>query len=73
MTTELIKLTGTHVFSGKKIEIKFVIRRNKGERPIDVLLDNYDLGGVHVHKVTKLKMPRVTVVDAATWATAPRR
>jgi hypothetical protein len=59
---EFFKLTGHHVMTGKKLALVFMLTRRRNQRPIDVILANYDLGGVHVTKVVKMRMSRVKPV-----------
>jgi hypothetical protein len=66
MKLELIKAIMTHVFTGKKIEMIFLIRRRKGETLQDALLSSFDLGGMHIHKVTKMRMRRKAILVSQT-------
>ena len=52
---ELYQLKGTHVMTGKKYTLTLLVNRRKDQRPIDVIVDNLDLGGMHVHSVVKVK------------------
>lgn len=59
---EIFEVSGLHVFSGKEFRMYFLVRRRKGQRPIDALLDVMDLGGVHINNVSRVpanKLPRV--------------
>lgn len=63
---ELYQLKGTHIMTGKKYVLTVLLKRRKDQRPIDVVLDNMDLGGMHVHSVIKINAGRlrpVTVIE----------
>jgi hypothetical protein len=59
---EFFKLTGHHVMTGKKLTLVFMLARRKNQRPVDVILANYDLGGVHITRITKMRMSRIKPV-----------
>lgn len=59
---EFYEVRGHHVMSGKDIKIQLAIRRAKSRRPIDVILENIDLGGVHVTAVKKIPASRIPPV-----------
>lgn len=59
---EVYRLKGHHVFSGKDIDMVFLVRRRKHQRPIDVIMREVDLGGVHITDIKRIpssKLPRV--------------
>ena len=64
---EVYELTGYHVFTGKDVRILFLLVLRKNQRPIDVILDTFDLGGIHVKKlkkITKGRLPRAIAIDS---------
>lgn len=59
---EVFELKGWHVLTGKDLKIVFLLRRRKGTRPIDAILDVFDLGGVHVTSIKKIPLRRLPKV-----------
>jgi hypothetical protein len=52
---EVYKLEGHHVMTGRQVKMTFLVVRRRNKRPIDMILDKFDLGGIHVTKVTKMQ------------------
>ena len=65
-TLELVRLNGTQVMTGKKVEMIFLVKRRSGERLIDAIINNFNLGGLHVHKVTKMRLHKKVMLVSAT-------
>ena len=65
-TMEIVKMIATHVFTGKKMELVFLINRRKGERLIDPILRDMNLGGMYVQKVTKMRPRKKTILLSQT-------
>lgn len=59
---EAFELKGWHVLTGKEFQVLFLLRRRKGQRPIDAILDVFDLGGVHVTSIKKVPTRRLPKV-----------
>lgn len=63
---EFYHLKGVHVFTQKPFDAIFLVRRRKGKRAIDEILEQVDLGGLHIQEVKRVKeshMPRVIAVQ----------
>jgi hypothetical protein len=63
---ELVKVSATHVFTGKKMDFVFLINRKKGERLVDPILESLDMSGMHIHKVIKMRTRKRTMLISRT-------
>ena len=61
-TLELVKVRGFQIMSGRKVEMVFLINRRKDQRLIDPILRDFDLGGIHIESVNKVRTKKKSIL-----------
>ena len=61
-TLELVKVLGFQIMSGKKVEMIFLVNRRRNQRLVDPILRDFDLAGIHITSVNKMRTRKKTIM-----------